>query len=249
MKERKTKQMSKAKKFIVLDTETCNSIEQPLPYDIGWVVCDKKGNIYERRSFVVAEVFCDMKDVMQSAYYAEKIPHYWDDIKSGKRILTGMWNIRRAMKEDIKNYKVKAVGAYNMGFDKRALNNLIRYVSKSFLRWWFPFGVQFFCIWNMACSVILNRTTYIKFAEKNGLVSANDNILTSAECAYKYITDSIDFVESHTGLEDVEIEVAIMAECYRQKKALKTEINSSCWRVVQRKRKEIELKKAFKDVA
>jgi len=249
MKERNTKQMSKTKKFIVLDTETCNSIEQPLPYDIGWVVCDKKGNIYEKRSFVVAEVFCDMKDVMQSAYYAEKIPHYWDDIKSGKRILTGMWNIRRTMKEDIKNYKVKAVGAYNMGFDKRALNNLIRYVSKSFLRWWFPFGVQFFCIWNMACNVILNRTTYIKFAEKNGLVSASDNILTSAECAYKYITDSIDFVESHTGLEDVEIEVAIMAECYRQKKALKTEINSSCWRVVQRKRKEIEVKKAFKDVA
>lgn len=241
--------MSRKKYFIVLDTETCNSIDQPLPYDIGWVVCDRKGNIYERRSFVVTEIFCDMKDVMQSAYYAEKIPHYWDDIKSGKRTLTGMWNIRKAMKEDIKNYKINAVGAYNMSFDKRALNNLIRYVSKSFLRWWFPFGTRFFCIWNMACNVILNRTSYIKFAEKNGLISEKNNILTSAECAYRYITDSIDFIESHTGLEDVEIEVAVMAECYRQKKALKTEINTSCWRVVQRKRKELEVQATFKKVA
>ena len=37
------------KYFIVLDSETCNTIEQPIPYDIGWVVCDRDGNIYERR--------------------------------------------------------------------------------------------------------------------------------------------------------------------------------------------------------
>lgn len=238
--------MRKKNYYLVLDTETCNTIEQPLPYDIGWVICDRKGNIYERRSFVVAEVFCDMKDVMVSAYYAKKIPQYWDDLKSGKRTLTGMWKIRKAMVEDMKAYKVKAVGAYNMGFDKRALNNLIRYVSKSWLRWWFPFGTRFFCIWNMACNAILNRTTYIKFAEENGFISDKDNLLTSAECAYRYITKSIDFIESHTGLEDVEIEVAIMAECYKQHKALKTEINSACWREVQRKRKEVEMRATFK---
>lgn len=233
------------KYYIVLDTETCNTIEQPLPYDIGWVVCDRHGNIYERKSFVVADVFIDMRDVMQSAYYAEKIPQYWEDIKSKKRIIASMWNIRKEMLSDIKKYKIKKVGAYNMGFDKRALNNLIRYVSKSWMRWWFPFGINFFCIWNMACDVILNRTSYIKFAVKNGFISDSGNLFTNAECAYRYITDSIDFIENHTGLEDVEIEVAIMAECYRQHKAMKTEINPSCWRKVQRKRKELELQAAF----
>lgn len=235
--------------YLVLDTETCNSIEQPLPYDIGWVICDRKGNIYERKSYVVAETFCDMKDTMKSAYYANKIPHYWDDIKSGVRTLTGMWNIRKAMVADMKAYKVKEVGAYNMAFDKRALNNLMRYVSKSWMRWWFPFGTKFFCIWNMACSAILNRTTYIKFATQNGFISENENLLTNAECAYRYITDSLDFVEKHTGLEDVEIEVAIMAECYRQNKKLEKEINPSCWRKVQRKRKELDLRATFKKVA
>lgn len=231
--------------FLVLDTETCNTLEQPLPYDIGWAICDSKGNIYEKRSFVVSEIFLGLADVMKSAYYAEKIPQYWDDIKSGNRTIKGLWDIRKAMIADMKAYKVRAVGAYNMAFDKRALNNLVRYVSKSFLRWWFPFGTEFFCIWNMACNAILNRTSYIKFATENGFVSDADNVLTSAECAYRYITDSIEFVESHTGLEDVEIEIAIMAECYRQHRALEKKINPACWRVVQRKRKELEVRAAF----
>lgn len=237
--------MSRRKKFLVVDTETANTIEQPLPYDIGWAICDKNGHIYAERSYVVAEVFCDMKDTMQSAYYAEKIPQYWDDIKAGKRVLAPMWTIYKAMRADIKNYKVKSVGAYNMAFDKRALNNLIRYVSKSWCRWWFPIGVEFFCIWNMACSAVLNRSSYIDFAYKNGLISESDNIQTSAECAYKYLMKNSDFVESHTGLEDVKIEVEIMAYCFRQKKKLDKEINNACWRKVQKKRKEFDLRKVF----
>jgi len=238
--------MSRKKYFLILDTETCNTIEQPLPYDIGWAIVDRYGKIYARRSFVVAETFCGMKDVMTSAYYVEKIPNYWDDIKSGCRKILPMWDIRRTMRDDIKNFKIREVGAYNMAFDKRALNNLIRYVSKSWCRWWFPFGVEFFCIWSMACDVILNRKSYLDFAEQNNLISEKGNISTSAESAYKYITNNPQFVESHTGLEDVEIETAIMAECYRQKKKMCRKINPACWRKVQRKRKELDLREAFK---
>ena len=238
--------MANRKFFLVLDTETCNTIEQPLPYDIGWAICDKSGRIYEERSFVIAETFLEMRDVMKSAYYAEKIPTYWDDIKNGTRIIKPMWKIRKQMCEDIKNYKVRFVGAYNMGFDKRALNNLMRYVSKSWCRWWFPYGIEFFDIWNMACTTILNRKTYIDFATRNNLISEKNNILTSAECAYKYIKNKIDFKESHTGLEDVKIEIAVMAECYRQHKKMDKTLNSSCWRKVQKKRKEMDLRAVFK---
>ena len=232
--------MKKSEKYLVLDTETCNTIEQPIPYDIGWAICDKYGNILLERSFVVAEVFLDMKDVMQSAYYAKKIPQYWEDIKEGKRTIKRMWEIRKIMRADIDIYGVKKICAYNMGFDKRALNNLIRYVSKSFLRWWFPFGVEFVCIWHCACQVLLNRKTYIDFAEKNGLLSEVGNIKTSAECAYRYITKNLDFEESHTGLEDVKIEIEIMRECFRQHKKMDKSINTACWRLVQKKRDEIK---------
>ena len=235
--------MSRQKeKFLVIDTETCNTIEQPLPYDIGYAICDRDGHIYLERSFVVAETFLDMKDVMKSAYYAEKIPHYWDDIKKGTRQIRTFLNIRKQIFADMKAYNIKKVGAYNMGFDKRALNNLTRYTTKSFLRWFFPFGTEFFCIWTMACNTLLNTTTYIRFAEENGLVSEADNVKTSAESCYKFITKSVDFEEKHTGLEDVEIEVDIMAKCFATHKKMVKDINPACWQIVQKKRKELSLR-------
>jgi len=202
--------------YLVIDTETCNTIEQPFPYDIGYAICDRNGNITVERSFVVAEMFLDHKDLMKSAYFAEKIPQYWEDIKNGTREIKSIFNIRKQILSDMKKYRVKKVGAYNMGFDKRALNNVIRYCSKSFIRWFFPFGTEYFCIWNMACQVILNTTTYIKFALQNGFVTEKDNLLTNAECCYRFLKNEVDFIESHTGLEDVKIEVQILAECFRK---------------------------------
>jgi hypothetical protein len=238
--------MRHKEKLLIIDTETCNSVLEPIPYDIGYIIADRSGHIYVKRSYVVAETFIDMKDVMKSAYYAEKIPQYWEDIKSGKRVLKTFWTVRKELLADMKKYNIKKVGAYNMGFDKRALNTLIRYLSKSWARWFFPFGTEFFCIWHMACDVLLNRNCYVDFALKNGLVSDAGNIKTSAESAYKFITNKIDFVENHTGLEDVKIEVAIMAECFKQHKKMSTEINSACWQKVQKKRKEIDCKAVFK---
>lgn len=232
--------------YLVIDTETCNTLEQPMPYDIGYAITDRYGNIVLERSFLVAEVFIDMADVMKSAYYAEKIPCYWEDVKNGTRKIAPFWTIRKTMLKDMKLWNVKKVGAYNMGFDRRALNNLIRYVSKSFKRYFFPFGTEYFCIWNMACDVLLNRNSYVNFAMENGFVSDANNILTSAECAYRYIKNKCDFIESHTGLEDVKIEVEIFAKCVSLHKKMDTSINSGCWQKVQRKRKHMELKAVFK---
>jgi len=77
-------------------------------------------------------------------------------------------------------------------------------------------------------------------------VSTANNILTSAECAYRYIKNKCDFIESHTGLEDVKIEIEIFAKCISLHKKMATEINSGCWQKVQRKRKHMELKAVFK---
>jgi hypothetical protein len=233
--------MSRKKEmYLIIDTETCNSMEQPMVYDIGYVICDRYGYIVIEKSFVVAETFIDMADVMASAYYAEKIPRYWEDLRNGKRIMKSLFNIRKQLLEDIKTYNVKTIGAYNMDFDKRALNCTTRFCSQSFIRWFFPYGMKYICIWHMACQTLLNTSTYIKFAKQNGLVSEKDNILTSAESAYKFLTKNVNFIEEHTGLEDVKIEVEIMAKCFATHKRMDKTINTHCWRLPQKKRKEIE---------
>ena len=71
--------------YIVFDTETANGFDDPMVYDIGGAVIDKKGNVYETFSFVIYEVFCNMNDLMQSAYYANKIPMYKEQITKGER--------------------------------------------------------------------------------------------------------------------------------------------------------------------
>lgn len=225
---------------LVIDTETANTIEQPMPYDVGYAIVDTEtGEILTEKSFVVAEIFFD-KELMAGAYFAEKIPKYWEDIKSGNRIVKSIFNIRKAIKTDMKNYNVTRVGAYNMGFDNRATKNDIRYISSSLIKWFFPFKTEFFCIWNMACTSILNTEDYIRFAIENGFVSPHNNIQTSAEVAYRYLTNQTDFVESHTGLEDVKIEIEIMLAVLRSEMNYSDKINSACWQKVQKKRKEMD---------
>ena len=76
----------------VIDTETCpldKDYEEVTPfnmlvYDIGWCIVDKRGNTYCKKSYVVIDVFIKCKNLMKSAYYSNKIPTYWKDIKSGR---------------------------------------------------------------------------------------------------------------------------------------------------------------------
>ncbi|MCD8201879.1 MAG: hypothetical protein LUD47_07435 [Clostridia bacterium] len=226
--------------FVVLDTETTNTIEQPICYDIGWTITDRNGDIFLKRSFIIGEIFLDEKSMMQSAYYAEKIPQYWEDIKAGTRKIKSIFSIKKTLKQDMKKFKTIKVGGYNTSFDKRALNNTIRWITKSKFRWFFPFKTEFFDIWNMACQTILNTPSFIKYAVKNHFISPSNNIITNAEVCYAFINNTPDFKESHTALEDCIIETAILKKCYRTHKKMDTSIKCNCWRLPQIKRKEME---------
>lgn len=237
--------MSRKKELmLIIDTETANDVTQPIPYDIGYAICDRQGKIYIKRSFVVADIFLDYKGepLLETSYYHEKFPQYWKDIIKGKRELKSMFNIRKQIKEDIEYYNVKKIGAYNMGFDKRALNNLLRYVTKSKYRWFFPYGLEYFCIWSCACQTILNTRKYIKFAFENNLISEAGNVSTSAESCYKFLTNQPLFEEEHTGLEDVQIEIEILKKCFDTHLKMNKKINPNCWKIPQKKRKKYQEK-------
>ena len=231
---------------MVLDTETANSVEQPLPYDFGWAVVDtERGEIVRKYSYVCAEIFLD-RELMEQAYFAEKIPHYWDEIQTGQRQLKRLLNIRKELWNCLKTYGIKQICAYNAGFDRRASHNDARYITASKIRWFFPYGVEFVCIWHMACTSFLNTREFVQFAKANGFVSDVGNIQTNAEVAYKFMTDNLDFAESHTGLEDVEIETAILLNCLKTgDDNMKCQPYSACWRTVQRMARQMGLEETF----
>lgn len=222
--------------YLVLDVETANFVNDALTYDIGAAITDRNGKVYETVSFVASEIFNDEPDLMNTSYYAKKLPQYYKDIESGKRKVANFYTVRKAVLDLMKKYEVHAVCAYNAYFDTTALNRTERYITKSKFRWFFPYDTKVMCIWNMACQVICTQKKYHKFCTENGFTSKAGNISTSAETVYKFLTKDTDFDECHTGLEDVLIEKEIMKECFKKHKKMDTKINRLCWRIPQTKK-------------
>lgn len=217
--------INKKEYLIGIDTETCNGLisedgkldlTQSLVYDVGWIVTDKKGKVYRKRSFVIAEIFLD-SELMEKAFYSDKIPKYWAEIAEGKRTLASFEKIRRTFLGDRKYFNCKVVFAHNAIFDYRALNNTIRLLTGSDKRWFMPYCVEWWDTLKMARAIFSKDKQYTKYCEENNYLTAHkhpQNRLT-AEILWRYISNDPYFVESHTGLEDVEIEKEILAYCLK----------------------------------
>jgi len=206
---------------LVLDTETANTLDDPLMYDIGGAVVDKRGKVYATFSFVIDEIFNGMKDLMQSAYFAEKIPMYVDEIAKGERQVVSLNYARKYIAELCEKYNIKDCIAHNAPFDYRATSKTQRYLTKSKYRWFLPFGIEIWDTMRMAESTICKSWTYKEWCYKNGYLTKNGRVRKTAEILYRYITGDDDFVESHTALEDVLIEKEIFAHCMRQHKPMR----------------------------
>lgn len=216
--------MTKNDRFIVIDTETTNSIDDPLCYDVGFAVVDMFGRVYENYSFVVADIFLD-KDLMSYAYFADKIPQYWEDIKNGKRELKTFFNIKKAFADCIKRNNVKIILAHNARFDYRSLNLTQRYLTSSKYRYFFPFGVEIWDTLKMSRIVLNGIEEYDEFCYSHNYLTKRLCKRFTAEIIYRFITGNNDFEESHTGLEDVLIEKEIFVYCI----SIMPEIDGILW--------------------
>jgi hypothetical protein len=127
---------------MVLDTETATlpyidglkpldkqkiSISKPLVYDIGWIIQDRKGNILEKKNFLIQEIFF-MPIIFNTAYYKEKRPLYIDMIEKNE-IEVKKWNeVTKELFSDLQ--KVEFCSAYNACFDfKKAIPFTENYIT------------------------------------------------------------------------------------------------------------------------
>lgn len=202
-------------RYIVLDTETTNNLEDPIAYDIGFAVIDENGKVYAKFSFVVAEVFLD-KELMKNAYFIDKIPQYWKDIEDGERELRTLSTIRQTLNRVCEEFEVEAIIAHNARFDYRSTAITQRYLTSSKYRYFLPYGVELWDSLKMAREVFKNDEEYAEFCYKNDYLTSRGVRRYTAEILYRFITNDNNFIESHTGLEDVMIEKDIFVECMRR---------------------------------
>lgn len=219
--------------YLVFDTETANTTlnekgqlnsKDCLVYDFGCQVIDRDCNIYEKHSIVNKDVFFDMADLMESAYYAEKIPQYLEDIKCGKRVVKSWFEIRQLLYKLCEKYDIKAIVAHNSRFDYNACNGTQRYLTKSKYRNFFPKDIEIWDTMKMANDTICKMKSYKSWCEVNGYLTANGQVRKTAEILYRFISNDKTFIESHTGLEDVEIESIIFYECLKKHKPLRKKL-------------------------
>lgn len=140
------------KYYMILDCETATlpcaasyegnkkqavSIAKPLIYDLGWTITDRQGRIYEKKNFLISEVF-SVPSIFNTAYYAVKRPLYLEKLKKGEIVLTDWATATAEMVESLQH--CAAVGAYNSMFDfKKAIPFTELYINKlyspDFFKW------------------------------------------------------------------------------------------------------------------
>lgn len=260
--EKERKLDKRRKYYLILDCETATlpyasnfggdekkaiSIAKPLIYDLGWTICDAKGKIYRKRSYLITEIF-SVPSVFNTAYYKEKRPQYLEKLHNGDIVLRTWKEATEILERDL--LEVQAVGAYNAAFDfKKAIPFTEKYIealySNDFQRWeevqekvceniargkkavkrdgapeFDPYNFQFrnnfypiFDIWGLACEYLLNTDEYRTTCIANNWITASGKYYqTSAEKAFAYLMNDWEFLESHTAIEDAEIESAIFGK-------------------------------------
>ena len=138
--------MGKKLRFMVVDTETATmsfaneiagddperkkriAIAKPLVYDIGWTICDRDGNIHDKKQFLIAETFSVMP-IFNTAYYKDKRPIYIEMLERGETSIKPWDEVMKIFMADLET--VDAVGAFNSMFDfKKAIPFTELYIRK-----------------------------------------------------------------------------------------------------------------------
>ena len=210
--------------YLTIDTETANTIEDPMMYDLSGAIHDKNGRVYETFSFVIYDVFCADRELFNTAYYAEKRPMYEAQIANGTRKIVSIYTARKYVADLCKKYNVKAIIAHNARFDYRSTNYTLRYITKSKSRYFLPYGIPMWDTLKMAQDTICKQPTYQRWCNVNGYCMKNGKPRATAEILYRYITQNTDFIEDHTGLEDVLIEKEIFVRCMAQHKKMRKNV-------------------------
>lgn len=203
--------------YLILDTETTGTLDNPIIYNIAWQLIDKKGNIYIEEDYLINEIFFN-DSLMKTAYFYNKTPFYYEKLQRGQIIAAPKKIIINQLRNIFKKYEkqIKFITAYNAKFDKKAIENTFDNVHFKKYQWG--------CLWQAFKSLAetARQKTYTKFCDEYNFKTKHEKPQnqTKAETAYRYIINNIDFIESHTALEDVKIESEILIWLLRQHKKL-----------------------------
>ena len=214
--------------FIVLDVEGASNCR---PYNIGYIIGDKYGNIYEKRSIAILP--CIWENLQNSNAFTKHMTHknieeILNDIENNnnnKYCYSSVEKVKELILKDCLQYRINEIWSYTL-FDKSALKRLFQddfqVLEKS---------IAFYDIVPAIVHTSLLNKRYVKWCKKNGYVTEKGNIQTKAEIVYRYLTGKTNFKEEHTALSDSEIEFEILLSAINSGKKIDRKEKRPSWKV------------------
>lgn len=228
-----------SKYVLVLDTETVSkktyfSIYDHYVFDFGFIVVDAEtGDIVYEYDVFIKEIWED-EDYMSHFFFSDDYLEWYKDNLDNPIVI--MEEAKFDFNKIAKEYNIEDICIYNATFDINSIRNTTAKFCKEVLD---LYDYHIVDIYHMACQTLKDEEAYKLFCETNGFLTEKGNIQSNVEAVYSYITKE-KFIEAHTALADAKIEKEIYfwilerekTEGYKYLRAP----NSSCWRLVQRKR-------------
>lgn len=225
--------MIKENRYLVFDTETMG-LKSRVVYDIGYYIVNKRGKVFNSRRFLVSEIITNPR-IMTDAFYHDKVySDYLPMVDNSAIKLIYTWEeIQDFIREDIKTYNINIFSAYNLPFDMSAINATNEHCNTGKLLTNKPIILD---LWLYACLYLFNTNFYKEMAKDNNWISPAGNYRTTAEHAYRFISNNAEYIEPHTALEDAEIEMEILLRLIRKKRKVPYNVlNSHPWRIPNNK--------------
>ena len=235
----------KEKRFLVCDTESTGLASKAFVFDFGYVISNRKGKIFCERNFLIREVLQNPRIMLGALYNKEwrammggKIfSHYIPTIASQEIKIVGWREAIEIMRDDIKTFGVNVFSAYNLPFDLGALNTTHKMVTEKSMNF---SRLDLLCLWEFSCLTVCRSRLYHDVCRENGKqdgwITPADNVRTTAEKVYAFLSGDHKFIESHTALHDAQIETEILHRLLARKTAIPyNEVQGFSWRKAQRR--------------
>jgi hypothetical protein len=237
--------MSNEKRFMVADTESTGLGKKSFVFDFGYVISNRKGKIFQERNFLITEILTNPKIMLGALFNKDwrammggkLFHHYIPALDANEISLTPWREALQVMRDDINTYGVNVFSAYNLPFDLGAMNLTHRHVTEKNLDFT---RLDLLCLWEFSCLTVARSRLYHDVARQmgpeNGWITPADNVRTTAEKVYAFLSGDYNFVESHTALHDAQIETEILHRLLARKTAIPyNQIQGFSWRKAQRR--------------
>jgi DNA polymerase elongation subunit (family B) len=208
-------------RFLVVDIET--------PKNPNSIICDIAFGIWSREEGKLGSAGYLIEEYRGYSTYYPKETLYQEYETIGLYHTRPFAKVMEIMDRIIDKYNPTFATAYNSNFDFPRIKDecerqgifcpLDRLIE--------------FDLWRAACETIGQQKTFKKWIDDNKILTEKGNRQSGAEAMYRYMKLNPHFEEEHTGLADIEIEMAILGKVQRQKKKMSMAIGGNCWRLVQ----------------